>query len=300
MPAMPKEALKLPYWADPDTESVTDPLWQTLVKKAVHLMGYDDPNMNAINSMMPMATPAVTIYKNAADRIAATQAFVDSAKKLGTNLSGAAEHMAQLYPRVAAHMRINGNPFEKAGAPSGMRNLASTEVPRGVVESPMTINFSPLALQRANASPEAGMESLAHEMTHGAQALGNSHLAEMYKLAERLLKAGGNSDAGAYSAVPYEFSARRRGTAMATGQPIHKATILIPAQDIPRRFLGQVEGPAQEIGGGVIPGIRVPFTSNRAMNIIANRAQQLAPDNPDTKRLLEIMIERGIRNPSIR
>ena len=34
----------LPYWADPQTESVTDPLYQRLIKRAMGISGMDDPN----------------------------------------------------------------------------------------------------------------------------------------------------------------------------------------------------------------------------------------------------------------
>ena len=46
---------KLPAWADPDTQSVTDPLWSTLVKKAMGALGANDPASQAMGVAAPMS-----------------------------------------------------------------------------------------------------------------------------------------------------------------------------------------------------------------------------------------------------
>lgn len=45
---------KLPAWADPDTQSVTDPLWSILLKKALGALGANDPNQ-IMGVGMPMS-----------------------------------------------------------------------------------------------------------------------------------------------------------------------------------------------------------------------------------------------------
>lgn len=60
MPQFPSEYSSLPWWADPAKESVTDPLWSTMIKKAVHLTGLDDPN----TAVFGMANPLATVVGN--------------------------------------------------------------------------------------------------------------------------------------------------------------------------------------------------------------------------------------------
>lgn len=68
---MPGPVIKkpgLPNWADPETASVFDPLYETLIKKAVGALGIDDPTTAITSMASPMGLMAA-IKKGAAPKL---------------------------------------------------------------------------------------------------------------------------------------------------------------------------------------------------------------------------------------
>jgi hypothetical protein len=165
------------------------------------VFGGDDPQ-----SMMPgpsgmEATPLITIYKDAMGvpskmlRQAATQEFVNSARALDEPfIENAAYEFANRYPRVAAHMRMQPN--------MDMTNEynAITHVPAFEPEAPIKVAYSNVGLAKDASSQEGALNTIFHEGTHVAQALGNRYTDLLYRLGLKL--------PGGYYEHPMEQSAR--------------------------------------------------------------------------------------------
>src|SRR4051812_3494215 len=163
MPVIKKT--ELPEWANPQDESVMSPLWKTLVRKAVGVMGLDDPN-SIMGTAAPMETPMISIYADKAAREAATNAFYQRVKEFAKAqgkpaIQKAGKWLVDNYPRVAAHMDIAP---ELASETSPYTAQIATQSP---VRSPMAVKYSPSGLERSRSSYDA-LNTMAHEATHAA------------------------------------------------------------------------------------------------------------------------------------
>jgi hypothetical protein len=165
------------------------------------VLGSDNPE-----SIMPgpsgmEAAPLITIYKDAMGvpskmlRQAATQEFVNSARALDEPyIENAALEFAHRYPRVAAHMRMQPN--------MDMTNeySAITHVPGYEVTAPLKVAYSNRGLARDANSQADALNTMFHEGTHVAQALGNKWTDILYKMGLKL--------PGGYEQHPLERTAR--------------------------------------------------------------------------------------------
>jgi hypothetical protein len=160
--------------------------------------GNDDPIPAGV-----MPTPLISIYRDIAARQAATEAFRQSAGRVGLpNLELAANTFADKYPRVAAHIQIH--PELAPGV------VAAVGIPRWGVRKPLNMQVGAQGLEIFDDSPQGAMNAMFHEGTHTAQALGNSKAANLYESA---------SQAVGYKNNPYEINARRAGE-MAEGKEV--------------------------------------------------------------------------------
>lgn len=174
------------------------------------LLDYAFPEDDPLGGLSP--TPMVSIYKDAAGipskalRELGTSEFVESAKRLGSDsFDQAAGWFSSRYPRVAAHMRMKPEP------PTGAleETAAAIEVPTfGRPKAPMDVGLTQLGRAMVDVDPAYGRDYLAHEGTHAAQALGNSHFAPLYNNAK---------EAFGYYRNPLEKGANLRGEAARAG-----------------------------------------------------------------------------------
>ena len=210
MPTIVNDGNMFMDWSN--DQSVMDPLYETLMKKAVsgvgELMGAGDPASEVANLINPMgvaASPLVTIYKNKAARIPETARFIENARKLGgEKLEEAAKWFAERWPRVAAHKDLITD-TEKIipGAPD-----AWAEPMHGKPTQKVPVRFSGKGLERAKNDVNFGQDVFAHEGTHVAQNLGNNRMAELYSAVDEL---------GQYPNIPFETTAYDRGASAAKG-----------------------------------------------------------------------------------
>ena len=195
----------LPTDVDPANASVFDPLWKTVARKAVGLMGWDDPN----NQVLGVGNPLVSIYPTKAEREVGTQVFKNSAQRFANPaLTEATEWFANKYPRIAAHMRLQRAPLSSIiNRPSAMAYVMNRA---GRVASPETINMGVRIGQDIGENPNIARNIIAHEGTHVAQHLMNSDYKDLYEAAGNLGGTMGN---------PYEMSAYSIGKAAEEGIP---------------------------------------------------------------------------------
>lgn len=177
MPGPIITAKPLPEWADPNKASESDPLYQTLLRKAVGWSGVNDPE----SAMMGIASPLVSIYKDKAAREAGGAIYKEMAEKLGPKVNEALLYFENRYPRVAAHLRPKAMSAAELGSDTA-RGVAV--VPNGKVTKPITIGISPAGASKS--LPDV-VNTVFHEGTHGAQALGNSKSDRLYDLADELV-----------------------------------------------------------------------------------------------------------------
>jgi hypothetical protein len=156
-------------------------------------------DVSAFDGMGAVSAPLVSIYKDAAERMAGTQKFLNTAKTLNPKVGEAAEWLAAKWPRVAAHMRINPKLISTSSAENPEMVLARTNTPPARVTEPITIDYTALGLKDNIGDVR---NTMAHEATHVAQSLGNSRTSTLYRMA---------NDLTGYHNNPFEQTARARG-----------------------------------------------------------------------------------------
>ncbi len=211
MPTIPNDGNMIMDWAH--DQSVMDPLYETLMKRAVSgvgdLVGAGDPASEVGNLMNPMgvaASPLVSIYKDKASRIIETGKFIEAAKKLGgEKLEAAAKWFADNWPRTAAHKELT---------PETVDSLLGADAwvtpDYGKVKKKVPVTFSPEGLEKAKGSEAVGRDLFAHEGTHVAQNLGNSDFADLYNAVNQVRGYGDD--------MPIESVAFDRGRAAYNGE----------------------------------------------------------------------------------
>lgn len=190
-----------------ESPSVLDAPGEELGRKVGRFLGLDDPNTGISDMMSPMNAGAsaatlplqalITIFKNKAAREVATKEFLESAQRMGMpNLDVAANSFADRYPRVAAHMRMTPEI-----APGGS-TLADVNIPAYGVRKPVPMRLGNSGIDKIDNSVAQATETLFHEGTHVAQALGDKRFGPLYDNA--------NTAVG-YRNIPYEVNARQAG-----------------------------------------------------------------------------------------
>jgi len=130
----------------------------------------------------------------------ATTKFLEEASKLDPKVGQAAEYMANKYPRVAAHTQISSIPkVDPNNAAITHITGAPGDYLAGIIPQRIPVEFSNIGLAQ---KPARVRNTLAHEMTHVAQALGDKDINSKYKLAEKIT---------GYRDNPYEITAKRAG-----------------------------------------------------------------------------------------
>jgi hypothetical protein len=173
----------------------------------------------------PLAAPMVSIYKDASGvpskalREEGLQRFRDSAQTLYdrlynsstdithramNNFAEAADWLAMRYPRVAAHMRIAPELVEQPSGVAGSNFLAHIRTPVGKVRDPMVVEYSTNGFKANDGrlADNGAYNTMAHEATHAAQALGNKDFSQLYDQA---------NNAVGYHQNPFEQMARNAG-----------------------------------------------------------------------------------------
>lgn len=198
-----------------------EPTWKTVAKGALDAVTapfVDDPMAEGADQMswgskigslltaLPSVAPLVSIYKNKAAREVATEAFRRTAYRQpwqqaahgtsNTNLAIAVNTFADKYPRVAAHMNISPQ------APMQHRALASIELPEATMTRPLDMQIGMKGRKLFENDLDAAVNTMFHEGTHVAQALGNKDTTPLYSYAE---------DVVGYRNNPFEVNARRAG-----------------------------------------------------------------------------------------
>jgi hypothetical protein len=165
------------------------------------VFGGDSPESMIPGPSGMEAAPLISIYKDAMGvpskmlRQGATQEFINSARALDEpTIENAAYEFASKYPRVAAHMRMQPN--------MDMTNEynAITHVPAFEPEAPIKVAYSNTGLAKDASSQAEALNTIFHEGTHVAQALGNRYTDLLYRLGLKL--------PGGYMKHPMEESAR--------------------------------------------------------------------------------------------
>jgi hypothetical protein len=226
MPVIKKT--ELPEWANPQDESVMSPLWKTLVRKAVGVMGIDDPN-SVMGTAAPMETPMISIYADKAAREAATNAFYQKIKEFAKanavpNIQKAGKWLVDNYPRVAAHMTVSPELIDQVHPYTPVAQaVMSTESP---VRSPMALKYSKAGVDASRAKSYDAVNTMAHEATHAAQALGNKDFNPLYSAA---------NEAVGYMDNPYEKTARDAGYRAAETLKRERSTVPYIKYTTPRR-----------------------------------------------------------------
>lgn len=260
----------------PEDESVFDSPTKRLVRGAARLLGVD--SLEGEMTQMVAPSPLVSIYADKLARKAATQSFLNSAKApaLPKEVSQAANWLAERYPRVAAHMRIN--PLIDASEDAG----AFINTPAGKVTSPMQVTITDKGVNQLKWNSGSIRDSLAHEATHAAQALGNSDNDELYELANQAV---------GYTTNPFEVTARNRGTAAAMRSPhvgSYRSSIAKPGT-MTQEYAHPLNRP------------REPYTANRGLrrivetNGLGNESFGNSIDSSIVERIKEILDRRGVK-----
>lgn len=163
------------------------------------------PGPGGAMSLLPYL---ISIYKNKEAREIATRGFQQAAETFSPAIKYAAQNLAKKYPRVAAHMNVTqrtpeemGQIAAKMGTPGILRGVA--HIQPGPVQQRVPVNVGPTN------DFMGAQNTLHHEATHVAQALGNRNLNNMYDAAGRVF---------GYEANPYEVTARLAGEKAAYGE----------------------------------------------------------------------------------
>lgn len=189
-----------------ESDSVTESTPVRMLRKAGQFLGLDDPQtaVDSLTNPLEMTAPLVSIFKNKAAREAATEMFRTRAAQVSPTYGGVGYHFANDYPRIAAHMSPMKIPqLEALGADA----LGAAAIPNGKVTMPLPVGITPLGVEVGTHDAPQAMNTLYHEGTHVAQALGNSDTRKLYSLAD---------DLAGYHGNPFEQSARYSGDLAST------------------------------------------------------------------------------------
>ena len=265
-------------------------------------VGADDP-MSGIYPT-PVAAPMISIFKDAAGvpqkalREEGTKRFLDSAQHLfermydssdvpiqaTNNFGNAVDWLAKKYPRVSAHMEINPWLDNTVSPISGAIPTARIHTPSGRASTPMMMSYSGHGFARGQ-DPADAYNTMAHEATHAAQALGNHNFGNLYHNANRAV---------GYTDNPFEQMARNAGENAYSGgrrADQFKQTILNPKV---KDFINKVVKDRGLIDPGnsmsVPPMLEVGFNGNPSLTIdnILRNTKTTAED----RSLIESMVER--------
>ncbi len=213
MPAIIKRKPLLAEWAD-ESDSVMDGGMERALRKiigAVKPMLPEGDPFDAVNPMPggALASPLITIFKNSVARKKATEVFkAAAATRFGGNAAQAAEHFANKYPRVAAHID------PKALGPAISRGQRATAfVPEGTVKEPVKVGITDEGLAASHDSMREALLTMYEEGAHVAQALGDSNMSRKYVLANKL---------AGYDANPFEVSAKGSAERAVGKQVMHR------------------------------------------------------------------------------
>lgn len=166
MPTIPTP--KLPEWADPSQESVFDPLYETLIKRATSIMGGDDPQ-GLVGQVTPTPLISKIPFKDVPIKNAQLRYMLEQ-QKAPEELHKAVEFASKRYPRTLAHvLSVRDNPSLEA---FGMSYNAK--------QSPKSfIHVNPEShLRYGQKKPGDLAETFGHELTHAAQTLWDVDAAE--------------------------------------------------------------------------------------------------------------------------
>lgn len=212
----------LPDSVDPKNASVFDPLYKTLMRKAVSISGANDPNtmaQAAMPSPLVAAVPPEEIHmlkgigKTLVERIKNEGLGGKPAPK---NLVEALEFVQGRYPRLFGHVMELGahdpqDIFDKAQGvrygmgPQGKFSAIDVSVPR---------HEGLLGKIGLKAAPEEYANTLGHELLHAADGLTIPNMTDRYFEAEKV--------AGDYKNNPYEIRARAQGESTAAKLKAHR------------------------------------------------------------------------------
>lgn len=172
MPTIPEPKPLIPEGYSAEQESVFDPLYETLLKRATRTTGMDDPNTSWQSLMNPTVPVAGLISKVPFDKVARRNvALLEMLKAMGASpeTMQAAEFASKKYPRILAHV---DNVFEVPESLSGEGVLGfQSRKPIGTSEiqvDPRQIKKHVKGDQGRNVARTFG-----HELTHAAQHLWN-------------------------------------------------------------------------------------------------------------------------------
>lgn len=189
---MPGPTLKLPQIDAANIASrFPEPLQKPggmAIQAILDAVGADDPMSGAYPSpAAPLITRFITGGKvNKALREQHTAKFLDAARQLfhGADLE-ATEKFVEEYPRTAAHAKLGKLDPTKYADIAGNTDISPTKgiqitgADPGRARIPFGINPEVAAKAGWTSVPE----TMAHEMTHVAQGLGNKHMSELHSLA---------------------------------------------------------------------------------------------------------------------
>ena len=185
---------KLPWWADPKKESVTDPLLATLARRAVSLTGLDDPQSQVLQAGIPVPLVAgvkpsqIPILKKTGKALlervkreglqqqyypgipaSLPPTYVPTPKELGEVL----EFAQKRYPRIFGHItdiadvdrtnQLTAGPFSEVRGTSG-----AAENPTGKFSF---LGLSPRKAWVNTPSKAEFAETVGHELSHNIQRL---------------------------------------------------------------------------------------------------------------------------------
>lgn len=181
-----------PSWMKKENKSVFDSTPKKIARKAMEWAGLDTPKGQIETAVSP--APLVSIFKNKIAREAGTKLFKEAGNQFKPAMKDAINSFARDYPRIAAHIKP-----EAVQMPKGI--YASTMGPRGKVEKAIPIGYNVNESNFLNNMNDA-RNTVYHEGTHAAQALGNKDFDRLYGNAEKLV---------GYHNNPFEKQARKAG-----------------------------------------------------------------------------------------
>ena len=194
----------LPEWADPENASVFDPLYKTLIRKAVGLAGLDDPS-SILQAATPTVSPLISIFKDKAAREAGGKVFQELIKKLPEKMQKGYNSFSESYPRIAAHMRPQTLPSHLAGHEGAGDAFIMPKASK--VTEPVPVYITKSGVKNATEGrfkhllgDNVAENTPFHEGTHVAQWLGSGEdFAPLYTNSRQIT---------GYADAPHEIKAR--------------------------------------------------------------------------------------------